>query len=58
MARKHLTFRIAQEPAERIEHLRAEYQVTTTQVVRSLLAVAFRHLDEVRRLLTHLKEAD
>lgn len=56
MNRRHLNVRLADEGMARLEGLRDEYDITLTQVVRAVIAVAFKHPEEIRRTLSYLKE--
>ena len=58
MARLPLNVRISEAGRARLEELSAEYGVTMTMTVRAVLAVAFDHIDEVKRLLVALRKTD
>jgi predicted DNA-binding protein len=56
MARKHVSIRISESADERLHALAEVYEVPYTYVVRVCLAVASNHLDEVRKILTTVKD--
>lgn len=47
-----MTIRVSDGPHQQMEDLRDTYGVTMTQVVRVCFAVAFSHMDEVKRTLS------
>lgn len=51
MTRELVSFRLGEGPKEKIADLQAEYDAGFTLVMRALLAVAFAHLPEARKLL-------
>jgi hypothetical protein len=54
--REHVNFRMKPEGHQRIKDLAAEYGLSVTEVIRSMLAIAFAHPDEIKKNLSQSKE--